>query len=89
MEGSMHDEHFRSHGWSVITVNGHDVAQLQAALKMSQNNDGPTVICAKTTGGLDLAETSLIDREIDMLIRSNSPESSQLALNIPGTESSN
>lgn len=88
MEGSMHDDHFRSHGWSVISVNGHEIAQLQAALKMSQNNDGPTVICAKTSGGLDLADDKLLDREIESLVRSNSPDS-QLCLNAPGNESSN
>lgn len=72
-DGSSGDD-FRAQGWGVITLSGHDVGQMTAALKMSQHNDSPSMIVAKT-GAISLEDTDQLEREIDSLARSCSPES--------------
>jgi len=45
------DEKFRAFGWSVRTVNGHDFAELTAALNGPARPDKPTCIIANTIKG--------------------------------------
>ena len=44
-------ERWRSFGWNVVQINGHDVAQLMHALKSPRPYDQPTCIVAKTVKG--------------------------------------
>jgi len=41
-------EKWRSFGWEVAEVNGHDVEALSSALKGRENNEGPFVLIART-----------------------------------------
>ena len=44
------DEKFKAFGWNVITVNGHDFEELEAAFAKAKETKGaPTLILAKTT----------------------------------------
>ncbi|WDV45256.1 transketolase [Clostridiaceae bacterium M8S5] len=46
------DEKFKSFGWNVITIDGHDFDQISDAIDRSKNTKGkPTVIIAKTVKG--------------------------------------
>ena len=46
------DEKFKAFGWNVITVNGHDFEELEAAFAKAKETKGaPTLILAKTTKG--------------------------------------
>jgi transketolase len=39
---------FQSYGWDVQTVDGHDVAQIDAAMAKVRASDRPSIICCKT-----------------------------------------
>lgn len=41
----------RSFGWNVLTVNGHDMTQVDLAFETAQTSDKPTMIVAKTLKG--------------------------------------
>jgi transketolase len=45
------DEKFRAFGWTVHTVDGHDVAQLTESLTTSPETERPTLIIANTVKG--------------------------------------
>jgi transketolase len=45
------DEKFRAFGWAVVTVNGHDFAQLTAALSNPAEQGKPTCVIANTVKG--------------------------------------
>jgi transketolase len=45
------DEKFRAFGWTVRTVNGHDLAQLTDTLKTPPEADRPTIVIANTVKG--------------------------------------
>ena len=45
------DEKFRCFGWAVVTVNGHDFAQLTAALSKPAEQGKPTCVIANTVKG--------------------------------------
>jgi transketolase len=45
------DDKFRSFGWSVVEVDGHDFAQLTAALTQAPAGGKPTCIIARTVKG--------------------------------------
>jgi transketolase len=45
------DEKFRAFGWAVVTVNGHDFAQLTAALGKPAEQGKPTCVIANTVKG--------------------------------------
>jgi len=45
------DEKFQSFGWHVIAVDGHDMAEITAALDADRITDKPTLILAKTVKG--------------------------------------
>jgi transketolase len=45
------DEKFRAFGWSVRTVNGHDISELTAALSQPPGDGKPTCIIANTVKG--------------------------------------
>ncbi|KHT58326.1 transketolase [Photobacterium gaetbulicola] len=46
------EDKFSSFGWHVLTIDGHDIEQIQAALKASRNHKGqPTCIVANTVKG--------------------------------------
>jgi transketolase len=45
------DEKFRAFGWTVRTVNGHDVSELSAALSQPSGDGKPTCIIANTVKG--------------------------------------
>ncbi len=50
------DRKWESFGWHVITVNGHDVAQVLEALDAAEQVKGyPTVIVADTVKGKDIS----------------------------------
>ena len=43
---------FESYGWNVVVgVNGHDPAQIKAAIKQAKQGDKPTLICCRTVIG--------------------------------------
>ncbi|MDP9195259.1 MAG: transketolase [Pseudomonadota bacterium] len=42
---------FRAYGWNVQAIDGHNPAQIAAALKQAQHSDKPTLIACKTTIG--------------------------------------
>ena len=47
-----HDEKFRAFGWHVITIDAHDLDEIEAALNEARTVKGkPTVIIAKSTKG--------------------------------------
>lgn len=39
---------FESYGWDVQVINGHDYAQIDAALEKAQQTDTPSMICCRT-----------------------------------------
>ena len=45
------DEKFRAFGWAVVTINGHDFAQLTAALSKPAEQGKPTCVIANTVKG--------------------------------------
>lgn len=47
------DQHarFKASGWATISVNGHDQAALEKAIKKARKSDKPTMIACKTTIG--------------------------------------
>jgi transketolase len=45
------DEKFRAFGWAVVTINGHDFAQLTAALSEPAEQGKPTCVIANTIKG--------------------------------------
>lgn len=52
MNPTPHDEKFRAFGWNVITVNGHDFDEIEAAFASARECKGkPTVIISKSTKG--------------------------------------
>ena len=52
MNPTPHDEKFRAFGWHVITIDGHNFAEIEAAFEESKTVKGkPTVIIAKTVKG--------------------------------------
>jgi transketolase len=42
---------FKAVGWNTISINGHDYAQIEAAIETAQKSDKPTLIACKTTIG--------------------------------------
>ena len=42
---------FESYGWDVDTVNGHDFAEIEAAIAKAKTTDKPSLICCKTKIG--------------------------------------
>lgn len=51
---------FRGFGWRVIEIDGHDIAQIRAAMDLavaSQDSDRPTAIIARTTKGKGVSFT--------------------------------
>lgn len=44
-------ERFKAYGWNTDSVDGHDFAQIEAAIAKAQNSDKPTLICCKTKIG--------------------------------------
>ena len=42
---------FRAYGWNVLSVDGHNVDAVDAAIKGANGSDRPTLICCKTTIG--------------------------------------
>ena len=47
-----HDEKFAAFGWNVITIDGHNFAEIEDAVNVAKACKGkPTVIIAKTTKG--------------------------------------
>ena len=42
---------FEAYGWDVQTVDGHDFAQIEAAIAKAQTTDTPSIICCKTKIG--------------------------------------
>jgi transketolase len=46
-----HREKWSSFGWAVDEIDGHDVAEIRAALGRARKNDGPTMIIARTIKG--------------------------------------
>ena len=42
---------FQAVGWNTISIDGHDYAQISAAIEQAQNSDKPTFIACKTTIG--------------------------------------
>ena len=52
MNPTPHDEKFRAFGWHVITIDGHDFAEIEAAFEEAKTVKGkPTVIIAKSVKG--------------------------------------
>lgn len=52
MNPTPHDEKYRAFGWNVITIDGHNFDEIDAAVKAAKTcTDKPTVIIAKTTKG--------------------------------------
>lgn len=52
MNPTPHDEKFKAFGWNVIVINGHDFAEIEAAVEAAKACKGkPTAIIAKTTKG--------------------------------------
>ena len=45
------DEKYRAFGWTVRTVNGHDISELTAALSRPSEDGKPTCIIANTVKG--------------------------------------
>ncbi|MFN3701296.1 MAG: transketolase [Alphaproteobacteria bacterium] len=44
-------ERFKAYGWAVDSVDGHDFAQIEAAIAKAQKSDKPSLICCKTKIG--------------------------------------
>ena len=56
MNPTPHDKKFEAFGFHVITINGHDFNEIEAALAEAKATKGqPTVIIAKTTKGKDVS----------------------------------
>ena len=56
MNPTPHDKKFEAFGFHVITINGHDFNEIEAALAEAEATKGqPTVIIAKTTKGKDVS----------------------------------
>jgi transketolase len=52
MNPTPHDEKFRAFGWHVITIDGHDFSEIEAAFAEARTIKGkPTVIIAKSVKG--------------------------------------
>ena len=52
MNPTPHDEKFRAFGWHVISINGNDFDEIEAAFREARTVKGkPTAIIAKTTKG--------------------------------------
>ena len=52
MNPAPHDEKFLAFGWHVISINGNDLDEIEAALKEARTVKGkPTAIIARTTKG--------------------------------------
>ena len=52
MNPTPHDEKFKAFGWNVISINGHDFAEIEAAVEAAKAcTDKPTAIIAKTVKG--------------------------------------
>jgi transketolase len=45
------DDKFRAFGWNVVTIDGHDLAQIQHALTNVSKNGKPTCVIANTVKG--------------------------------------
>jgi transketolase len=45
------DEKFRAFGWNVVTIDGHDLAQIEHALTNVSKNRKPTCVIANTVKG--------------------------------------
>ncbi len=39
---------FQSYGWNVLTVDGHDFAEIESAIEKARTSNKPTIICCKT-----------------------------------------
>ena len=56
MNPTPHDKKFEAFGFHVITINGHDFNEIEAAFAEAEATKGqPTVIIAKTTKGKDVS----------------------------------
>ncbi len=42
---------FKAVGWNTVSINGHDYAEIEAAIEQAQKSDKPTLIACKTTIG--------------------------------------
>lgn len=52
MNPTPHDEKFLAFGWNVVTINGHDFSEIEAALNNAKEVKGkPTLVIAKTLKG--------------------------------------
>ena len=52
MNPTPHDEKFLAFGWNVVTINGHDFSEIEAALNNAKEVKGkPTLVIAKTIKG--------------------------------------
>ncbi len=51
MELANKSNNFKSFGWNVIEVNGHDIGELYDVFTLEKNFNGPTAIIAKTIKG--------------------------------------
>ncbi len=49
------DKKFEAFGWHVITINGHDFTEIEAAINEAETVDKPVCIVAKTTKGKDVS----------------------------------
>ena len=57
------DEKFRAFGWDVVTIDGHDFEQIDAAIEHAKNTPGkPTVVVCETVKGKGV---SFMENEVD------------------------
>jgi len=47
---------FKSYGWNVIAIDGHNAKEIETALKQAQKSDKPSFIACKTTAGFGSPE---------------------------------